>query len=31
LLTGDWDATALLLNDYEQVEKVAAALPYTRW
>ena len=31
LLTGDWDATSLLLNDYDQVEKVAAKLPYVNW
>ena len=28
LVTGAWDATALLLERYEEVEKVAAALPY---
>jgi 3-isopropylmalate/(R)-2-methylmalate dehydratase small subunit len=28
LLSGDWDATALLVDHYEQVEQVAARLPY---
>jgi 3-isopropylmalate/(R)-2-methylmalate dehydratase small subunit len=28
LLSGDWDATALLLDHYEQVEQTAARLPY---
>jgi 3-isopropylmalate/(R)-2-methylmalate dehydratase small subunit len=28
LLSGDWDATALLVDHYDQVEKVAANLPY---
>ena len=28
LLSGTWDATAALLDDYEAVEKVANALPY---
>lgn len=28
LLSGDWDATALLLDRYEQVEELAARLPY---
>lgn len=28
LLSGDWDATALLLDRYEQVEQLAASLPY---
>ena len=28
LVTGAWDATALLLERYDEVEKVAAALPY---
>jgi 3-isopropylmalate/(R)-2-methylmalate dehydratase small subunit len=28
LLSGNWDATGLLLADYEQVEKTAAKLPY---
>ena len=28
LLSGDWDATSLLLDKYEQVEAVAAHLPY---
>ena len=31
LMTGDWDATSLLLDDYGQVEKVAAGLPYVSW
>jgi len=30
LLAGTWDATALLLNDFEQVEAVAERLPYVR-
>jgi 3-isopropylmalate/(R)-2-methylmalate dehydratase small subunit len=28
LLSGDWDATALLLERYEQVEQLAGRLPY---
>jgi 3-isopropylmalate/(R)-2-methylmalate dehydratase small subunit len=28
LLTGDWDATSLLLDKYDEVEAVAARLPY---
>lgn len=28
LLTGAWDATALLLDRYDEVERVASALPY---
>jgi 3-isopropylmalate/(R)-2-methylmalate dehydratase small subunit len=28
LLSGNWDATGLLLADYDQVEKTAARLPY---
>jgi 3-isopropylmalate/(R)-2-methylmalate dehydratase small subunit len=28
LLSGNWDATALLLDRYEEVERVAARLPY---
>jgi hypothetical protein len=28
LLSGDWDATSLLLDRYEQVEQLAARLPY---
>jgi 3-isopropylmalate/(R)-2-methylmalate dehydratase small subunit len=28
LLSGDWDATALLLDRYDQVEQVGARLPY---
>ena len=31
LLSGDWDATAMLLNDYHQVEQTAARLPYVAW
>jgi hypothetical protein len=27
-MSGDWDATALLVDHYEQVEQVAASLPY---
>ena len=30
LLTGAWDATGLLIEDYGEVERVAAALPYLR-
>jgi 3-isopropylmalate/(R)-2-methylmalate dehydratase small subunit len=30
-LKGTWDATGLLLERYEEVEAVAARLPYTRW
>jgi 3-isopropylmalate/(R)-2-methylmalate dehydratase small subunit len=28
LMSGGWDATALLVDHYEQVEKVASSLPY---
>jgi 3-isopropylmalate/(R)-2-methylmalate dehydratase small subunit len=28
LMSGDWDATALLVDHYDQVEQVAASLPY---
>jgi hypothetical protein len=28
LMSGGWDATALLVDHYEQVEQVAANLPY---
>ncbi len=31
LLSGDWDATGMLLNDYQQVEQTAARLPYISW
>jgi 3-isopropylmalate/(R)-2-methylmalate dehydratase small subunit len=31
LLAGTWDATSLLVADYEQVEAAAARLPYLRW
>lgn len=30
-LDGSWDATALLLDQYDEVEAVAARLPYLRW
>ena len=30
LVTGAWDATALLLERYDEVERIAAALPYLR-
>jgi 3-isopropylmalate/(R)-2-methylmalate dehydratase small subunit len=30
LMSGQWDATALLLDRYEDVERVASALPYNR-
>jgi 3-isopropylmalate/(R)-2-methylmalate dehydratase small subunit len=30
-LDGSWDATGLLLDRYEDVEAVAARLPYMRW
>jgi len=29
LISGEWDATSLLLQHYEDVERVARALPYT--
>ena len=28
LLSGDWDATSLLLDRYDEVERGAARLPY---
>ena len=28
LISGEWDATGLLLEHYEDVERVAARLPY---
>lgn len=28
LMSGDWDATSLLVDRYDQVERVAASLPY---
>ena len=28
---GTWDATGLLLDNYEEVEQVAARLPYLHW
>jgi 3-isopropylmalate/(R)-2-methylmalate dehydratase small subunit len=31
LLTGSWDATGMLLDDFAQVEAVAGRLPYVRW
>ncbi|HUF24837.1 MAG TPA: 3-isopropylmalate dehydratase small subunit [Vicinamibacterales bacterium] len=31
LLSGAWDATALLLADAEAIDRTAAALPYLRW
>jgi 3-isopropylmalate/(R)-2-methylmalate dehydratase small subunit len=31
LLSGDWDATAMLLNDPDAVERTAASLPYMKW
>lgn len=31
LLSGGWDATSQLLDDYAQVEKTAASLPYLSW
>jgi len=31
LVSGEWDATGLLLDRYEEVEKVGNALPYVRW
>jgi 3-isopropylmalate/(R)-2-methylmalate dehydratase small subunit len=30
-LTGSWDATGMLLDDYGAVEAVAARLPYMKW
>lgn len=30
-LDGSWDATGLLLDRYEEVDAVAARLPYLRW
>jgi len=30
LISGQWDATGMLLDRYEDVERVAAALPYAR-
>jgi 3-isopropylmalate/(R)-2-methylmalate dehydratase small subunit len=30
-LTGSWDATGLLLDEYSEVEAVAARLPYVNW
>jgi 3-isopropylmalate dehydratase small subunit len=29
LISGEWDATSLLLQHYEDVERVTRALPYT--
>jgi 3-isopropylmalate/(R)-2-methylmalate dehydratase small subunit len=31
LVSGEWDATGLLLDNYEEVEKVGKALPYVQW
>jgi 3-isopropylmalate/(R)-2-methylmalate dehydratase small subunit len=31
LLSGGWDATSQLLDDYAQVETTAASLPYLSW
>ena len=31
LLTGSWDATGMLLDDFAQVEAVADRLPYVKW
>jgi 3-isopropylmalate/(R)-2-methylmalate dehydratase small subunit len=31
LVSGGWDATGQLLDRYEEVERVAASLPYTGW
>jgi len=31
LVSGEWDATGLLLDNYEEVEKVGKALPYGQW
>lgn len=31
LISGGWDATAVLLEDYAKVEQVAAGLPYVSW
>jgi 3-isopropylmalate/(R)-2-methylmalate dehydratase small subunit len=31
LVSGEWDATGLLLDRYEDVEKVGKALPYVQW
>jgi hypothetical protein len=28
LISGQWDATGLLLEHYEDVDRIAAALPY---
>jgi 3-isopropylmalate/(R)-2-methylmalate dehydratase small subunit len=30
-LNGTWDATGMLLDEYSQVETVAARLPYVSW
>jgi 3-isopropylmalate/(R)-2-methylmalate dehydratase small subunit len=30
-VTGEWDGVSLLLDQYEDVERVARALPYTHW
>ena len=31
LVSGEWDATGLLLDNYEEVEKIGKALPYGQW
>jgi 3-isopropylmalate/(R)-2-methylmalate dehydratase small subunit len=31
LVSGEWDATGLLLDRYEEVEKVGKSLPYVTW
>jgi 3-isopropylmalate/(R)-2-methylmalate dehydratase small subunit len=30
-VTGEWDGTSLLLEHYEDVERVGQSLPYTHW
>jgi 3-isopropylmalate/(R)-2-methylmalate dehydratase small subunit len=30
-LDGSWDATALLLDRYDEVDATASRLPYLRW
>ena len=30
LISGEWDATSLLLQHYDEVERITRALPYTR-
>jgi 3-isopropylmalate/(R)-2-methylmalate dehydratase small subunit len=31
LVTGEWDATGLLLDNYQEVERVGKSLPYVNW